>query len=181
MKLKMSQKDQMILMLTGVLILMLLFAFFVVMPKINQIKDLRTQQELENNELESAKATLSRLKSLKKDSAKIEAEIAKLKAKMPENPELPSLILQINKIASDAGIDFITISPGELPEMGDSEYISVPLSITTTGRFFNLIDFLYRVRNNEREIKITSVSIGAGPDGLPHLTVSIKADAFVVR
>ncbi len=179
MKLKMSQREQMMLISVVVVLLIVLFAFFVVMPKMNQIKDLRAQQKSENKELESAKATLDRLKGLKKNSAKIEAEMAGLKLKMPENPQLPSLLIEINTIASEAGIDFITISPGELSQL--EEYAEIPLNITITGRFFDLIDFLYRIRSNVREIKVTSVSIGEGSEGLPDLSVSIEASALVMQ
>jgi len=179
MKIKISQREQIMLIFVVAFLIVALFGIFVVMPKMNQISDLRNQQESENQKLESAKVTLDRLKALKKDSPRIEAEIAKLRVKMPENPELPSLLIEINNISIKAGIDFITISPGNLSEQ--EGYEEIPLQITITGRFFDLIDFLYRIRAHEREIKVTGLSISAGPDGLPHLSVAIKASTFVLK
>ncbi|HDP69222.1 MAG TPA: hypothetical protein ENN38_00205 [Actinobacteria bacterium] len=180
MKIKISKREQIMLISAVVLLVVVLFGIFVVMPKINQINDLKDQQKKENQKLESAKVTLDRLKALKKNSAKIEAEIAELNIKMPEDPELPSLLVEINKLAEDAGIDFITISPGEGLSEGEN-YSEIALQITITGRFFDLVDFLYRIRNHTREIKVNGLSISEGPKKLPHLSVSLRATAFVLK
>ena len=62
---------------------------------------------------------------------------------VPQSTQVPSLLVQIQDLADQSGIDFLSVSPGE-PTEADGFQI-IPLSLSFTGTYFDLSDFAYRV------------------------------------
>ena len=56
---------------------------------------------------------------------------------------MPSLLVQIQDLADQSGIEFMSVSPGD-PKESDGFQI-IPLSLQFTGSYFDLSDFAYRV------------------------------------
>ncbi|MEW6188682.1 MAG: type 4a pilus biogenesis protein PilO [Actinomycetota bacterium] len=166
------------IMTVGIFAILLVVAFFLLawLPQQNRKAQIRKQMEEERKKQETAKATLSRLKAAKEESAQIEAKLLSLSKRIPKEPELPSLIIELQDIATQAGIDFISIKPSVLsPKESFSE---IPLSINITGGFFDVVDFLYRLEGLSREIKVNAVNISVKE--YPELSVDISASAFTL-
>ncbi|MDI6689408.1 MAG: type 4a pilus biogenesis protein PilO [Actinomycetota bacterium] len=162
----------------GIFAILLVVAFFLLawLPQQNRKAQIRKQMEEERKRQETAKSTLSRLKAAKEESAQIESKLLSLSKRIPKEPELPSLIIELQDIATQAGIDFISIKPSVLsPKESFSE---IPLSINITGGFFDVVDFLYRLEGLPREIKVNVVSISVKE--YPELSVDISASAFTL-
>ncbi len=179
MNLKISPREQMLIIGASVFLLLTLFGFFVVYPNASKIIGLNGEQESVSLEITSAQATLVRLKALKRDASTTEADLAKLKLKLPDESEIPTLLIDVNKIANDVGMDFIQITQKDWVE-GEG-YTEIPLAITMKGRYFDIIDFLYRLRHYSREVMVMSINIGEGPDGLPQVSAAIEAKTFTLK
>ncbi|MDI6799088.1 MAG: type 4a pilus biogenesis protein PilO [Actinomycetota bacterium] len=179
MNLKISPREQLMLIAASAFLLLVLFGFFVVYPNVSKIIQLNGEQDNVSRELSSAEATLTRLKALKRDASKLEADLAKLKIRLPDESEIPTLIIDVNKIAKDAGIEFIQVAQSEW--VGGEGYTEIPLNITMEGRYFDIIDFLYRLRHHAREIVVMSINIAEGPDGLPQVSATIDAKTFTLK
>lgn len=177
MNLKNLTFKQRIILVVGVtLLVVVLFGVFVLRPKISQVGQLRAQQREGGKKLEAAKLNLARLQAIKAEAMEIEKEQLKLNQRFPEDPDLPSLLVTLQDTANEAGIDFISISPGELaPQEGYSE---LSLGISISGTFFDVVDFLYRLEGLSREVRVDSVDIGVSD--YPELSASISAKAFTV-
>ncbi len=162
----------------GIFAILLVVAFFLLawLPQQNRKAQIRKQMEEERKRQETAKSTLSRLKAAKEESAQIESKLLNLSKRIPEEPELPSLIIELQDIATQAGIDFISIKPSVLsPKESFSE---IPLSINITGGFFDVVDFLYRLEGLPREVKVNAMNISVKE--YPELSVDISASAFTL-
>lgn len=179
MNLKISPIEQLMLIAASAFLLLATFGFFVVYPNVSKIIQLNGEQDNVSRELSSAEATLTRMKALKRDASKLEANLAKLKIRLPDESEIPTLILDVNKIAKDTGIDFIRVVQSEW--VGGDGYTEIPLSITMEGRYFDIIDFLYRLRHHGREVMVMNINIAEGPDGLPQLSATIDAKTFTIK
>lgn len=177
MDLKNLTFKQRIMLVAGVaLLLMVLLGVFVLRPKISQVGQLRAQQREGEKKLEAAKLNLTRLQAIKAEAMEIEKERLKLNQRFPEDPDLPSLLITLQDTANEAGIDFISISPGELaPQEGYSE---LSLSISISGTFFDVVDLLYRLEGLSREVRVENVDIGVSE--YPELSASISAKAFTM-
>lgn len=73
------------------------------------------------------------------------ADLFRLAKAMPDNSEMAGIMLELNAIASSAGITFVSIQPADPVSYTDSS--ALPINLTFHGNYYDLTDFLYRMRN----------------------------------
>jgi Tfp pilus assembly protein PilO len=160
----------------GVIALALLLVFFLLLPKSHevsdahsQLTDLRSQQEV----LESQKAALEDTRNRAPEARRT---IREVQEQIPPVANLPGLILLLQNAATSAGLDIVSLSPGNptLAPSGDISVISVSLS--TIGTYFEVTDFMHRIETLPRAAKVTALSLApsaaAVVGSVPELTVT---------
>ncbi len=70
------------------------------------------------------------------------ADVYKLAKAMPSNVDMPDILLELDQVAKDAGVQLQTIAPGAPDATG-----KIDLALTVQGDFFTVTDLLYRLRN----------------------------------
>jgi Tfp pilus assembly protein PilO len=83
------------------------------------------------------------------------ANIFRLTKAMPNQVEMPNVILQLSQLAQQSGINFDQVSPGasatasSLTGTADTTdpFAAEPIEVAFTGSFYDLLAFLQRVRN----------------------------------
>ena len=116
--------------------------FLLLKPLRENIAEYEGRIEEERQQLMVLQAKLAQMSQMKEEAVRNEARLVELAKMVPFSPELPSLILQIQDLAAEAGIDFITITPGEATEAPSFQVI--PLDLKFSGSFFDVNDFIYR-------------------------------------
>lgn len=168
----------------GVIVLILLVFFFIAWrPQASRLSQLAQEKQQEEKKYKEAETTLARLKAAKKEAPEIEAKLVVLSKRMPEEPELPSLLVELQDVANKAGIDFVSIKPSApvTKETKDKKkYSEIPLSISLTGSFFDVVDYLYRLEKMPREIKIQTTGVATTLDAYPELAVELSGFTFVL-
>jgi Tfp pilus assembly protein PilO len=88
----------------------------------------------------------------------------KLANRVPDSPQLPTVIIQLQDAANAAGLEFAQISPaavepGEEVAAGQVPAFSkVPISVVVRGDWADIIEFTRKLDAMERAIRITSSS-----------------------
>lgn len=162
-----------------------LFGWFVlVAPKRAEAASLAEQAAVAEQTLSSAR----RAAVVQPDVQPIAvADIFRLSMAMPSSTDMPGILLELSRIASEAGIEFNSIAPQTAVVSG--AYQSVPIALAFNGNFYELSDFLFRlrtlvrIRNGElhssgRLFLVRSLSFTAAGD-LPDITATLTLDAFV--
>lgn len=174
----MELKQQLILMLLVFLVTVAAFFFILFKPKIGQLAELAKREAEETQKIKSTRLTLMRLQSAKKQANEINQRLVRAKEILPTESDIPSIILEIQDIANQAGIEFVSIKPGTLvPNNGFAE---LPLEIVIDGYFYDLVDFLYRLEKMKRATKVTKIRIAEGSNKLPNIQVTISGSVFVL-
>lgn len=160
---------------------LVLFVYFAWTPQSNQLARIGKERVAEEQKIEAARATLAKLERTKRNAPKTEAKIVKIGRKMPSEPELPSLIVQLQNIANDAGISIIRFSPSEPKAL--SGYGQLDVSIEYQGTYQSIDDFLYRLENSPRAMRVDNFNIGrsSGQPGYPLLRGSMTISTFVLN
>jgi Tfp pilus assembly protein PilO len=166
----------------GVVVLAFLLVFFLLLPKSHDVSDahdqldqLRSQQEI----LESQKAALEDARTRAPEARRT---IKQVEEQIPPVADLPGLILLLQNAATSAGLDVVSLSPANptLAPSGDISVISVSLS--TTGTYFEVTDFMHRIETLPRAAKVTSLSLApaaaATVGSIPQLTVTGTIDLY---
>lgn len=166
------------LLVTGLSIL-LLVVFYVylmspVLAQLNRIPELQLEQKQEYN---TSLLQIEHLKSVKKESAKTLVELTKLDQMMPESKSLPSLIVDLQEIADNAGVTFVSIKPNDVEPR--NRFIELPIQLIIDSQFYELVDFLYQLEKTSRRIMVTQVFINEGETKLPNIRTTLECSAFM--
>lgn len=164
----MDRNDRNILIL-GILILIVLgvgYYFLLFSPlrqeyltKYNE----RTQKEARKGQIEQS---VARLEGVRRDAPNIERQILELSKRIPEQDEIPTLLVQIESVAIQSGVEQfeITPSPPEAPPNGGGDFSRIPVTMTFLGNYEDLQDFLLRIRNLSRLMTVNQVTYCRFPE-----------------
>ena len=119
------------------------------------------------------------------------ADLYRLTKAMPDQVDMAGILLELNQVADDSGITFELINPSSTATP-ISGYLAIPITVEFTGNFYDLSDFLYRIRNlvdvrhgtldaTGRLFAIDEVDFAEAPPppGFPEIRAHLVIDAFV--
>jgi hypothetical protein len=116
------------------------------------------------------------------------ADIFRLAKAMPSTPDMPGILLELSRIAGETGIQFNSIAPQG--SVAASSYQSLPIALVFDGNFYELSDFLFRLRtlvsvrrgelhSSGRLFAVKTLAFAESVKGFPDLTASLTLDAYV--
>ena len=73
------------------------------------------------------------------------ADLFRVSKAMPSTDDMPGVLLELNRIANETGIRFESITPQEATDAGG--YLRRPIDLVFDGNYYELSDFLYRLRS----------------------------------
>ena len=73
------------------------------------------------------------------------AELFELSRAMPDRADIPNVLLSLSQISAETGVTFKSITPGSPVSLGS--YQRIPIDLVFEGHFYDLADFLFRLRN----------------------------------
>src|SRR5919197_6684154 len=123
-------------------------------------------------------AQLQQLKQARRDARKVQHQLARLETRIPPTAELPALIRFLQNAADASAVDFVSISPGSPSNTAGQQISTIPTQIGAAGTFFAVEEFLFKLETLPRAVKVTQIQVGAGPDGLPQLQVTLSAEVY---
>ena len=159
--------------------------FLVVHPQGGKVTDLKRQALDVQEKIDAYNQQVAAARS----APKIEvADVYRLAKAMPSKTDMPDLLLELSQLARDTGIQFNSISPQ--PPTAVSSYTVLPISVTFNGNFYNLSDFLYRLRSlvtvqggrldaTGRLFAVDTLTFQEGELKFPQIQATLVIDAFV--
>jgi type IV pilus assembly protein PilO len=148
----------------------------VLRPQFSTLGSLSQEQQVEQEKLAESELKLQRLDAIRQQASGIEAKRISLARRLPQDPELPSLIIELQKVANAADLELDTVDIGDLSH--DQGFAELPLRLQAVGTFYSVVDFLYRMEKMTREIVVDDFTLD--PQAYPLLSISISARAFTV-
>jgi type IV pilus assembly protein PilO len=182
---KLSQNAQIALIAVGVLVFGLVAWFLVVHPQSGKVSTLKRQAQDVQEKIDAYHQQVVAARS----APKIEvADVYRLAKAMPAKTDMPDLVLELSQLARDTGISFDSISPQPIAAVGS--YSVLPISVTFNGNFYNLADFLYRLRSlvtvhagrldaTGRLFSVDTLAFNESEKKFPQIQASLVIDAFV--
>ena len=156
----------------GTLAIILLWWFAIYSPKRSATASAKSEREAAEARGRDLEVTVARLKELDRNRPQTEADLRALNAAIPATPDLATFILSANEIASQAGVDFLSIAPSPPAQAAAAgQPTSIGLSIQVRGDFFAVVDYLNRLEQLERIVVVDTVNLasqggaGAGATG----------------
>jgi Tfp pilus assembly protein PilO len=182
---KLPQSAQIAIAVAALLVLAALGYFALVRPQKGTASSLSKQIAAEQTQVDQARALLVKAKDAQKVRV---ADLFRLTKAMPDQPDEAGILLELNNVARHAGISFDSISPqGSTPLSG---YQVVPINVVFNGNFFQLNDFLFRLRNlvdvrrgalaaDGRLFTVDNINFDEGEAKFPQIQASLTIDAYI--
>jgi hypothetical protein len=162
--------------------------FLLIGPQRSKAGDLDHQIADTNDAITAARALTLQAKK----GAQIRvADLYRLTKAMPDQVDMAGIILELNQVADDSGITFEQITPSTTATP-ISGYLAIPITVEFDGNFYDLADFLYRLRNlvdvrrgaldaTGRLFAIDEVDFAEAPPppGFPQIRAHLVINAFV--
>ena len=168
----------------GVILIVALVAYFVLIrPKRAEAGKLGDQIAQLESQVQAAKLAARP----KEASTKLQvADLFELSKAMPDRDDMPGIILELNAVAESAGVRFKAIAPQAA--VAQEGYRSIPISLTFVGNYYDLTDFLFRLRNlvavDEGKLSssgrfFTLDTLDLHQAGLPQIEALLVVSAYV--
>jgi Tfp pilus assembly protein PilO len=159
--------------------------FLVISPNRSQASELK-------QETASVQAQIQALRLANTQAQQVEpirvADLFRVSKAMPSTDDMPGVILELNRIAREAGIRFDSITPQEASDSGG--YLRRPIDLVFDGNFYELSDFLFRLRSlvrvrngqleaNGRLFTVNSLNFVESERSFPDIKATLSVSAFV--
>lgn len=174
-----------VIVLPALLIVALVGYFLLIKPK--QDAAARLGDEIASLETQIEVATAAQRQPQADESAIQVADVFRVTKAMPDEDDMPGIILELNSIAAASGIEFLSIAPQAGAVL--TSYTALPINLAFEGNFYDLTDFLFRLRNlvsvrdgeleaEGRLYSLDSLSMAEGSGGFPEIAASLTVTAF---
>jgi len=169
----------------AILVVALAGWFLLIRPQGAKVTDLKRQATDVEQRIQAYHQQVAAARS----APKIEvADVYRLAKAMPSKTDMPDLVLELSQLARDTGIRFDSISPQAALAVGS--YQVLPITVTFNGNFYNLSDFLYRLRSlvtvhggrldaTGRLFSVDTLTFNESPLKFPQIQATLVIDAFV--
>jgi Tfp pilus assembly protein PilO len=183
------------------------FYNFIYTPKTNEIAKLKLALKPKQEELKRVQAQAARKDELERQLADLQVQVREVEAKLPSSREIPVLLVQLERLASQVGVDLTLIKPGApAPQAAPSGQqparsgaapagsaaaqaaglVSFALDLNAEGSFDMVENFLRGIETFPRFIAMSSMGVTplpprAGESALrSRLAVRVTANAYFV-
>jgi type IV pilus assembly protein PilO len=171
-----SRRDRNVLLL-GLLVIVLLvvgYYFLFLNPLLNTLDERAQERSEKQARLDDLQQEVAQLEAVKRNAPETERQLLELSKRIPTQPEIASLVVQVEEIADASGVTQLSIQPGAVePPPGGGDFSVVPVTMSFEGTYEQMQDFLLRTRNLARLVTVRSVTycrvapLGAGEAACP--------------
>ena len=145
-------------------------------PQGGKLQDAEDRQEAADAANSALELRLARLEASQEKATELMADRDDLRRAVPDEPELAQFILDANDIATNAGVTFLSISPGEPSPNPTGGPPVVTLNVSVRGTYESVIEYLRLLEELPRVVVVDSLSLV--PAEGTELAVSITARMF---
>jgi Tfp pilus assembly protein PilO len=170
----MSVRARMILTAVASLLVLVAFFFLFIRPRQTELGKVRDEVKQEEARTVSLRSELRRLQALQENAPELEAELARFRELVPRNHEVPNFIFLVQEAADEAGVDFVNITP-ELPKAPPegAPVAEVRATIGAGGGYFSIQDFLRRLYDLDRALRVDSVTMSGREEETGETTITL--------
>jgi len=182
----MSSRNVILLGALGLVVLVVAFYFLLLgrlLENLDQQAEARDQRQATLVELQ---AEVARLEEVRRNSPELQRQLLELNKRIPTQPEVETLVVQIEDIAQTAGVTQTQILRGDpVPPEGGGDFTVQPITMSFEGTYEELLEFLRLANDLVRLMAVNNVAYEvaeegttAAPDVEQNLVVEIDAEVY---
>jgi Tfp pilus assembly protein PilO len=150
---KLSPRDKFLLTAVGLGIVVLVIAVVGVWPLFGRLNALSAQIKTAQADLSSQQALVQARAAIKDRAAENSAKWLALGNLVPDRPDLPALIIEIQDVASMSGVKVVSVTPAA-PELSETkDYTTIPVELLVVGSWADTVDFMQQLPKLTRGVR----------------------------
>jgi hypothetical protein len=168
----------------GLIVYALAGYFLLVSPQRAKAAKLKTQTAATQQQIDQYRLLVAQARATPPIRV---AELFRLTKAMPDSVDMAGVVLELSHVARGSGIEFASITPqGPAAVTG---YSSIPITLEFAGNYYELSDFLFRLRNLVRVqggqldavgrlFVVDAISFSESTRSFPEIKASLTVHAF---
>jgi Tfp pilus assembly protein PilO len=197
-------REKVIVWVLVVLVVAVGFYYIVYSPKMNEIAAVSQQLKSKQSELTRLQAEAAKKDQLERRLQDLQHQVAETEAKLPSAKEIPTLLVQLEGLASQVGANLTLIRPGPVQGQGQGANGQPPrpgaptppppglglqqfnLELNAEGTFDTVESFVRGIENFPRFIAMSDLKITPLPPKIgesserPRLAIGVTATTYFV-
>ena len=172
--------------------------FLLIAPKRAEVADLQTQTTAQEGANSALETELAVLKQQNKELPEKQAELAALQTKIPQTPELPTYIREMQDIGRQAGVAFTSFTPATPVQLGGAvgtpatatgaltpgQLAAVDVEMVVTGSYFEITKYMNELETSSRYTLVSGYTIAdenveSTDAGSADLTATVNARIYL--
>lgn len=158
-----SPRNKLIAVAALAAVLIVVLAVALVLPRIRQLGEVRAQVEKAIDDSGAARTLLEQRRQVRNQASVTDAKLIQLAVAVPENPDLPSLIIDLQDTAYDTGVVIMSVTPGEPIFAEGATYVGIPVALEVWGTWSDTVDFMQRLSRTERALRTLAFATAVLP------------------
>ena len=159
-------------------LVILLTIFFLVLPKMNQVGQANDELDQAQSQQDTLQSQLAALRQAEQNAPAARETIRKVDQAIPPTADEQGFILLMQNAADQSGIDLFTVTPSTPTFDPQTNISTIPVSITITGTYFSITEFLFRLETLPRAAKVTMATLTPGTDIPGQLSATATVELY---
>jgi len=168
-----------------IFVILVVFAYvnytYVYQPRMQKIEQLDRDIEITTKKIAEGKRIAAKLGALKIEYKALLEKLEFLEVMLPKEKEIPDLLVMIQDTLTEFNVDFSTFTPQNISWEKDRIYGKLPITMSLTADYFDLITYLDRIENLPRIIDVKELRLTKAGKEAEKLNISINMFAYVLR
>jgi type IV pilus assembly protein PilO len=156
-----SRNDRNLIILGSLAIVFLIVVFYFLLlgPLLGRLEAADQEREDREAQLAQLEQEVAELEEVRRNSPEIERQLLELSKRIPTQPEIPTLSVQIEEIARESGVTQISLIPGTpAPPPGGGDYTVQPITMSFEGTYEELQEFLALTDDLARLVTVNGIT-----------------------
>lgn len=153
-----SPRNKLILIGVGCLLGIVVLSGLLVVPSVQRLGSLDIEIESAAQDSDSARLLLEQRRQVKDQAAATSTKLVQLSVAVPETPEMPSLIIDLQDTARESGVVIKAVAPSPPVVTEGVPYVELPIQVEVHGTWADTIEFLRRMGRLTRQFRLYSVT-----------------------
>ncbi len=165
-----------------ILLVVFLIAFayinysFIYQPRKARIDALDQQISSLNTRIEEGRRIVARLDELRIEYQELTERLAFMEVLLPKEKDIPDFLVLLQETMDEFNIDFSNFSPQNLSQDRDAIFARLPITLTYTASYNEMIKFLDRLENFPRIVDVRDLRLN--PTGENNEIVNVSMNMF---
>lgn len=175
--LTLGRKEIAILAIIFLLVISLLS--YLTASRVNSLRNISRELAKESVTLTEVRRVIGSREKYEEDINRLEGQVKSYEDKLPEKKEVPQLFRQLDKVASESQIKFVSVEEG-LPEEG-KQYRRYYWKLQLVGGYHELGRFINKLENLDRFIRVDNIQISTNPKNPLKHNIGLEVSTFVSK